>query len=166
MSSIESLNQLLSQAVENLELALEETMELKRNEKNSSIQIGKLGRSIGLIREFQSLIFKQHPELAPKSVVPDEEIPELNQEQKQAIASLTPEDIKRIDEELMSFATNRFQKVANIVGLFMLQSERHEPSIPDVFYGERIKILANAGLLESQGNLKFMRYSEVRIAKT
>jgi hypothetical protein len=38
-------------------------------------------------------------------------------------------------------------------------------NVPDVFYSQRAKALVENGLLESQGNLDFMRYSEVRLPK-
>jgi hypothetical protein len=34
--------------------------------------------------------------------------------------------------------------------------------IPDVFYGQRVLQLASEGLLSAQGNLRRMRFSEVR----
>jgi hypothetical protein len=35
--------------------------------------------------------------------------------------------------------------------------------IPDIFYSQRIRELVEKKLLESQGDLQFMRYSEVRL---
>ena len=38
------------------------------------------------------------------------------------------------------------------------------PAIPDPYFAGRIKELMRQGLLESQGNLNHIRYSEVRCA--
>jgi hypothetical protein len=37
------------------------------------------------------------------------------------------------------------------------------PGLPDLYYAERIRALVTRGLLLAEGNLKFMRYSEVRL---
>ena len=37
--------------------------------------------------------------------------------------------------------------------------------VPDVFYSQRARALVKAGKLESQGNLFFIRFSEVRLPK-
>ena len=36
-------------------------------------------------------------------------------------------------------------------------------SVPDLFYAERLRKLVQDGKLESQGNLHYMRFSEVRL---
>ena len=41
-------------------------------------------------------------------------------------------------------------------------SERF-PNIPDVYYAQRVRRLVAVGELESQGNLEYMGYSEVRL---
>jgi hypothetical protein len=41
-------------------------------------------------------------------------------------------------------------------------SERF-PNIPDIYYAQRLRRLVAVGELESQGNLEYMRYSEVRL---
>jgi hypothetical protein len=45
----------------------------------------------------------------------------------------------------------------------MLQFKGRYGGIPDVYYGRRIGELVAAGALESQGNLRRMRFSEVRL---
>ena len=37
------------------------------------------------------------------------------------------------------------------------------PNIPDIYYAQRVRRLVAVGELESQGNLEYMRYSEVRL---
>lgn len=95
-----------------------------------------------------------------KSELPD---PDLTPEQEVKVALLSKEQIKEIDEALFSEATDRWQKVAKIIGMTMLHLPSKVKGIPDLYYAQRIKKLVDEGLLESQGNLQFMRYSEVRI---
>ena len=58
--------------------------------------------------------------------------------------------------------TDLSTKVAKLVAMFMNESDLHFSGVPDVFYAQRVQALVDNGLLEAQGNLKFMRYSEVR----
>ena len=77
----------------------------------------------------------------------------------------TPEQLKEIDYGLLSFCSNKFPKVAKIVGSYMT-SNSNKFDVIDLFYAQRIEKMVHLKSLESQGNLKFMRYSEVRLAKT
>ena len=166
MPSAESLNQLVCEALDKLDMALIEALKLSREDDNESYQVGTLGRSIGLIREFQRPFFEKHPEFKPAPPWLNEPEPCLSEEQKSSISRLSLEKLEEIDRILLSYANEQFQKVAKIVGLFMMRSDLHLSGVPDIFYAQRIEALANNGLLEYQGNLKFMRYSEVRILKT
>jgi hypothetical protein len=37
------------------------------------------------------------------------------------------------------------------------------PGIPDSFYAERVRLLVECGKLLAEGDLRFMRYSEVKL---
>ena len=37
------------------------------------------------------------------------------------------------------------------------------PDVPDIYYAQRVRRLVAVGELESQGNLEYMGYSEVRL---
>lgn len=90
----------------------------------------------------------------------------LTPEQEAIIEKLSPEDLAKMDERLLSDCSDRWRKVAMVVGTTMMSDgpSRFE-NVPDVFYSQRVKVLVENGLLESQGNLDFMRYSEVRLPK-
>jgi hypothetical protein len=93
--------------------------------------------------------------------------PNLNdpstREAKQA-PSLTAADLQRIDECLLSHTSQEWQKVARVIGSTMAVLRPQFPNVPDVFYAQRIKHLAEAGAIEAVGDLNRIRYSEVRIA--
>lgn len=80
-------------------------------------------------------------------------------------ASLSPEMIERIDAGLMSFAIKRNRKVARLVGSVMMDKALRVSGLPDLFYRDRVKVLVAKGLLVAEGNLEYMRYSEVRLPK-
>ena len=88
--------------------------------------------------------------------------PELTEEQKQLVAKLTKDDLHKIDEALYSNTKNNWRKVAMVVGLTMSKLPNRIYGLPDVYYAIRVRGLVESGRLVSQGNLSYMRYSEVR----
>ena len=50
-----------------------------------------------------------------------------------------------------------------VVSMSMEELGGRYPQLSDVFYAERVGALAGSGRLESQGNLAYMRFSEVRL---
>ncbi len=91
----------------------------------------------------------------------------LTPEQQTVVEKLSQEDIAKIDDGLLSNCCDRWRKVAMVVGTTMTSGGpyRYE-DVPDIFYSLRVKALVEQGLLESQGNPDFMRYSEVRLPRT
>ena len=86
----------------------------------------------------------------------------MSADESARVAKLTNEDIRRIDEALVAEADSRWRKVARVVG-FAIGRPGHIPGIPDIYYAQRVRNLVEAGRLESQGNLDYMRFSEVRL---
>ena len=80
------------------------------------------------------------------------------------IKKLTPDQVARIDEVLLANVAPQWRKVARVVGFAMMQLKGEHPGLPDVYYSGRIAELVNAGKLQSQGNLRRMRFSEVRVS--
>lgn len=93
----------------------------------------------------------------------DDQDRDLTEQEALLIAGLPAELVIRIDEALLAKAKHRFQKVARIVGAVMPSFSDRPSGIPDVYFAQRIAKLVKAGLLESQGNLLRMRFSEVRL---
>lgn len=89
--------------------------------------------------------------------------PPLGAEEKAAFDRLTTEEVAEIDQAILSCATFHWHKVAMIV---IRAQEKLAPKYLQfscIVYAERIQLLAEQGKLESQGNLSFMRFSEVRL---
>lgn len=89
--------------------------------------------------------------------------PPLSAEQARVAASLSAEVVSRIDAELLSHARDRNRKVAMLVGKAMMNSDVRVPGLPDLYYAQRVRALVENGQLVAEGNLDFMRYSEVRL---
>ena len=89
--------------------------------------------------------------------------PPLSTEQSRIASSLSPEFVARIDAELLSHARPRSRKVAMLVGLAIGNEAVRVPGLPDLYYSQRVRALVEKGALIAEGNLDFMRYSEVRL---
>ena len=95
--------------------------------------------------------------------IPD---PPLTPEEEAKVAQLTERELEAIDEALMWNIHHRWRKVAMVVGLTMHNLEDRVRGIPDLFYAQRVRKLVETGRVESQGNLAYMRFSEVRLPTT
>ena len=162
MNSDKVILEKVEEALKTLDDALSDVINARENEYS----IGKLGRAIGMLREFQSLIYDRNPDLRPLPPWHDMEVPSLTEEQMEFVSNISSEELERIDSELLSLVNEKYQKVAKIVLTYTFKNESLIPGFPDFFYGLRIRQLAEACKIEFQGNLEFMQYSEVRALKT
>ncbi|HEU5134435.1 MAG TPA: DUF3658 domain-containing protein, partial [Steroidobacteraceae bacterium] len=81
------------------------------------------------------------------------------------VSKLTQDDLLEMDRVLVAQASTGWRKVARIVAGAIDALSARLPDVPDVYYAQRVRNLVAAGQLESQGNLLFMRHSEVRLPK-
>ncbi len=163
MASLESINEKLQLATKLLDQAASEIADLPL--EPSKRHVVRIGEALANIVLIQHEIFRLRPDLQPEyppEVVPKPD-PDLTLAQKTLVERLTEEQILEIDNLLLSHATRRWRKVAMLVGLAMMEDDKCPEGIPDVFYSQRIRKLVEEGRLESQGNLQYMRFSEVRL---
>lgn len=88
--------------------------------------------------------------------------PPLSPEEAAAFARLSQEEVAGIDDAILSRATPHWQKVAKMVCLVEKDLAGKYPLFTYILYAERIRLLAEKGRLDSQGDLSSMRFSEVR----
>ena len=89
--------------------------------------------------------------------------PPLTPDQAIRVSRLRQEDLWEIDRVLLAQSAPAWRKVARIVGMTIGELSERLPNIPDVYYAQRVRRLVAVGELESQGNLEYMRYGEVRL---
>lgn len=89
----------------------------------------------------------------------------MEPDEQEAVDRLTSDQVQRIDTALLADCASSWRKVARVVGTAMMHLSAELPEIPDSYYATRIVSLVQLGVLESQGNLEYMRYSEVRLAE-
>jgi len=87
----------------------------------------------------------------------------LTEEQQARVDQLTAKELQMIDDALIADACSQFRKVARIVGTAMMATEDSIKHIPDLFYASRVRKLVEEGRLVSEGNLEYMRFSEVKL---
>jgi len=87
---------------------------------------------------------------------------ELTDEQSSLVEALTRDQVSAIDAQLLSNCSQQWRKAAFVVGLAMSELTSLV-GIPDLYYSRRIRKLVSEGALESQGDLKHIRYSEIRV---
>jgi hypothetical protein len=88
---------------------------------------------------------------------------DLTPEQLHAVGALSTTEIDAIDAALMAEVTDRWQKIARIVARAMdALGDGRRAGVPDVYFAERVRELERRGLIESVGNTRRMRFSEVR----
>ena len=89
--------------------------------------------------------------------------PPLSRKESAAFAKLGPKDVVAIDDGIIASAQPGWRKVAMVVTLAEERLRGRYPQFSYVLYAKRIRLLAKRGRLESQGNLRYMRFSEVRL---
>lgn len=87
----------------------------------------------------------------------------LNKEQQERCDQLTAEHIQKIDDALIANCSKQWRKVARVVGTSMSDTRDSIPNVPDIFYASRVRHLVDRGHLLADGNLDYMRFSEVKL---
>ena len=89
---------------------------------------------------------------------------DLTDAQKLIIAQLSERDISDIDKLILSQSSSKYWRTqAMVISKTMRKLINRFPEIPDSYYAMRISQLVKDGKLESYGDLKFGRFSEVRL---
>jgi hypothetical protein len=89
--------------------------------------------------------------------------PPLDVEQSLRVSQLSQEDLWGIDREILTQSARSFRKVARVVSQVMDKLSTRIPDVPDAYYAQRVRHLVEIGKLEAQGDLHYMRHSEVRL---
>jgi len=88
----------------------------------------------------------------------------LDEEDQGIVSALRPSDLALVDSALMAECTTSWRKSARIVMGAMKVLDQTIPDLPVALYAQRIARLVQSGRLQSQGNLRHLRFSEVKLA--
>ena len=92
--------------------------------------------------------------------------PPLDLEQSLRVSKLTQAELQQMDRQLLAQASGKWRGVTRIVGDTIGRFGDQFPGVPDIYYAQRVQNLVALGKLESQGNLAYMRFSEVRLPQS
>ncbi|WP_084531113.1 DUF3658 domain-containing protein [Burkholderia sp. WSM2232] len=87
----------------------------------------------------------------------------MTSRQEQAVQSLNAAQLQQIDEAIMRNVISNWRKVSRVVGTALVENSEHIKDIPDLFYAQRIGMLAATGKLEITGDALDIRHTEVRL---
>lgn len=94
------------------------------------------------------------------SIIP-EPVGPLSAEEAVALESMGRVGTAEIDNALLARTTTRWRKVAFIVGTALPELRKRYPKLTERICAYRVRKLVEAGLLESQGSLEYVGFSEV-----
>ncbi len=121
----------------------------------------QLKRLVGRIAELGSLaLANEHATMSDET---PEAKPPLTAAEKAAARRLTEEDLKIIDTAILECSRRDWQKLAKVCSRVHAELAARFPVFSYALYAERIAFLADQGLLEAQGDLDYLRFSEVRL---
>jgi hypothetical protein len=121
------------------------------------------GMFAALFSQLRAPAIQQYPQLLPAQPLPEVPDTVLEPEVEENVSRLNQLELELIDEALLASCAPSWRKVARIVGSAMTSLLKQFPDVPDGFYARRVIGLVENGKLESQGNLEYMRFSEVRL---
>ena len=116
-----------------------------------------------LFGELRAPAVRQYPDLDKAEPLGDPDTL-LDASEQESVSRLTQPDLELIDETLLANSAASWRKVARVVGTAMNTLHKQFPGVPDGFYAQRVAALVQSGRLQAQGNLEYMRFSEVRLA--
>ncbi|MEE9344701.1 MAG: DUF3658 domain-containing protein [Methylococcales bacterium] len=88
----------------------------------------------------------------------------MSEDEIKIVNFLSEEDRDKIDQWLLKNISSNWQKVAMVVAKAIEESDQNDEltDVPDIYFGMRVEELVKKGKIISQGNLKKMRFSEVK----
>jgi len=120
-----------------------------------------LARSIGEVLGVRAPAVIQYPELQPPEPRGEPDTA-LDDEEIAIVTKLTSNEISLIDGALLAECGSTWRKVARVVAYAWKSPELED--IPMGFLVQRVMALVKAGDLTSQGDLHYIRSSEVRLS--
>ena len=87
----------------------------------------------------------------------------LSPEEAAIYANLSEADLREIDAVILEDCVRYGRKVARVVGTTFMHAKFKNRDIPVSCFAQRVVELVNQGKLIAEGNLNYMRYSEIRL---
>ena len=151
----------LEQALAGLDNAYVAIQKIADDDERKALSLA-LAQSVSeVMQKLRAPMVLQHPELEPKELGEPDDV--VDEQDKAMVSRLALDDVERIDRCLLAECARSWRKVARVVGFAATALKDEYPELPLAYYVQRVASMARAGSLEAQGNLQYMRYSEVRL---
>ena len=85
---------------------------------------------------------------------------ELSLAEEKRIAKLSKDELAAIDAAIVRATVGSYRKLAMVVGLVL--EDVSDLSVPDIFISKRVRLFVESGEIEARGDLRRMRYCEIR----
>ncbi|MBW7831840.1 MAG: hypothetical protein H3C29_01355 [Simplicispira suum] len=109
--------------------------------------------------------YQSMPEhLEPLDAADEENDDDPTPEELAQMQRATPADAAAVNALILKSCTDRWRKVAMVVGTSLKEFDAKFPHLPHVYMPVRIIEMEHSGALEVQGDPMAMRFSEVRLA--
>lgn len=122
-----------------------------------------LAKSMAEILGAQGPAVVQYPDIQPSEPPRGEPDTTLDADDLVVVSKLTPDDVALIDSALLAECAATWRKVARVVGHALMALRPKLEEVPCGYLVLSVIALAEAGSLASQGDLHYMRSSEVRL---
>ena len=100
------------------------------------------------------------PDLETTEPIPDSY---LGLEEQEMAARLPSTDLDVIDAALIAATVETWRKMSRVIGDALFTSQSKFPGLPLGVYVQRVQALVQEGVLLAQGDVQFMRHSEIRL---
>lgn len=114
---------------------------------------------LGQPEPLQQRVWTICPDVATALPIPDTD---LCDEEMVAVAALSDAQVARVDEAIVRNTGPAWQTVARVIGHALVDLQDQAPVPPLGYFARRVRHLAAAGLLQSSGDLDFVRLSRIR----
>ena len=143
-----------------LKVALDDIALMPQSEQRTLALRGIASMLMGTPETFKAASLEQCPELASVEPLPDTY---LSAEEQETASSLTLAHMQALDSALVAGTVSTWRSVSRVVGDALVTLQGQLPALPLGICIRRVQGLVSEGRLEAQGNIQFMRLSEVRL---
>lgn len=138
---------------------------LPKNDAHKALVDAHKAVVIKILSTLRAPLVTEYPDLDTDSLDgPPDTLLDLSEQE--LVSQLTTEQIASIDNALLAECAPNWRKVARVVGGALQQVAERIRDVPVGYVAQRVRSLVDAGHIEAQGNLEYMRFSEIRLVES
>ncbi|MCH1918066.1 hypothetical protein L9G15_01315 [Shewanella sp. A3A] len=167
MSQQENVDKQLDGLLKQAQQKIDEAIGLLlKQDPTDFAKIGAIGQAGGLLRKVNSSVIEASPALKSKLRAEEHiDAQPVSDTQQKLLAQITQEQIDIVDKILLSNVRQHYMKVAMLIAKTYNKLPDELRELPTAFLAKRVMALVECELLQAQGDLHYIRYSEVRLSE-